>query len=366
MSQIRDITIEGFRSIKSIKELKLRPLNILIGANGSGKSNFLGAIELLRTAVLSRTFLFDTVARMGGGSRLLFFGPARTPKMRFRVGFTDNSSDFEAEMRHGDNDMLYPRFSIEDIDVSAEHSGILDAKPGTVPALELLGNKVDRWKRYYFHDTTSTSPMKSIVRVHDNRGLNVGGSNLAAFLYLLRKKHADNYTRIREIVQFVAPFFADFALQPLAQNEELIQLEWRHVGSEEYFNAGSLSDGTLRFIALTTLLLQPESLRPSVILLDEPELGLHPYAIHLLAAMLEQSSADSQIIVATQSPILLDYFKPEDVLVAERTNGATEFLRLDSKRLAEWLEEYSLGQLWEKNEFGGRPSPESFEEKSEQ
>ena len=144
----------------------------------------------------------------------------------------------------------------------------------------------------------------------------------------------------------------------MALNEDKIRLEWLHVGSDAYFDASSLSDGSLRFIALATLLLQPESLRPPVVLLDEPELGLHPFAITLLASMLKHAAVDSQIIVATQSPVLLDHFEPEDVLVAERVNRATKLSRLDDDKLHAWLEDYSLGQLWEKNEFGGRPVPE--------
>ena len=175
----------------------------------------------------------------------------------------------------------------------------------------------------------------------------------------MRKKHEASYTQIRRTIQLAAPFFEDFALEPLALNEDTIRIEWRHAGSDAYFDASSLSDGSLRFIALATLLLQPASLRPSLILLDEPELGLHPYAITLLASLLKQAYVESQIIVATQSPILLDHFEPEDVLVAERVNGATELRRLDGEALKVWLEDYSLGQLWEKNELGGRPSAEN-------
>ena len=200
--------------------------------------------------------------------------------------------------------------------------------------------------------------MKTTADVNDNRYLRPDGSNLAAFLFLLGKKHGGSYAQILRTIQLAAPFLDDFALEPQALNEDTIRLEWRHSGSDAYFDASSLSDGTLRFIALTTLLLQPASLRPSVILLDEPELGLHPCAITLLASMLKQASVESQIIVATQSPVLLDHFDPDDVIVAERANGATTLRRLDGENLAAWLEEYSLGQLWEKNEIGGRPSPE--------
>jgi predicted ATPase len=147
-------------------------------------------------------------------------------------------------------------------------------------------------------------------------------------------------------------------LEPLELNPEDIKLEWRHKGSDQYFNAADLSDGTLRFIALATLLLQPVELRPSLILIDEPELGLHPAAIEILAALIRRASVDTQVIVATQSPRLVDYFKPEDVLVADRVNGGTQLTRLKTEELREWLDDYSLGQLWEKNEFGGRPSLE--------
>lgn len=156
----------------------------------------------------------------------------------------------------------------------------------------------------------------------------------------------------------MAPFFQDFTLEPEHDNPETILLRWEHKGTDAYFDASSLSDGTLRFMALATLFLQPTAYRPSVMVLDEPELGLHPYAITLLASLMKKASTDAQVIVATQSSLLLDHLEPEDVLVADRVNGASRFTRLDSSRLKSWLEDYSLGQLWEKNELGGRPALE--------
>lgn len=221
-----------------------------------------------------------------------------------------------------------------------------------------MRDHLNSWRLYHFHDTSSTSPMKKTADVNDNRYLRPDGSNLAAFLYYLREKHEASYSLIRRTVQRVAPFFDDFQLEPQKLNPDKIRLEWRHKGSDAYFNAPSLSDGTLRFIALATLFLQPESYRPSVILVDEPELGLHPYAITLLASLIKQASASTQVIISTQSPLLLDHFQPEDVLVADRVDGGTQFTRLDPAKLASWLEDYSLGQLWEKNELGGRPGIE--------
>jgi predicted ATPase len=217
---------------------------------------------------------------------------------------------------------------------------------------------LDRWRLYHFHDTSVTSPMKSTADLEDNDYLRPDGSNLSAFLYFLNAQHAESYSLIRRAVQRVAPFFDDFHLRPQKLNQGKIRLEWRHKGSEAYFAASSLSDGTLRFIGLATLFLQPQRLRPSVILVDEPELGLHPYAITLLASLVKQASISTQIILSTQSPLLLDHFQPEDVLVADRVDGSTQLTRLESGRLETWLERYSLGQLWEKNELGGRPAGE--------
>ena len=200
--------------------------------------------------------------------------------------------------------------------------------------------------------------MKSAPNLNDNRHLRPDGKNLAAYLYLLQVRHKSAYSQIRRTVQLAAPFFEDFVLAPQSLCPDTIQIEWRHRHSDAHFGTSSLSDGTLRFMALATLLLQPVEMRPKVILIDEPELGLHPYAVTLLAAMLREASVESQIVVATQSPLLLDHFEPEEVLVTDRQDRATTVRRLCSERLRVWLEDYSLGELWQKNELGGRPAPE--------
>jgi len=197
--------------------------------------------------------------------------------------------------------------------------------------------------------------MRKTAKVDDNEFLRPDGSNLASFLYYLREAHRESYTLIQKAIQRVAPFFDDFQLKPLKRKADDIKLEWRQKGSDQYFDASSLSDGTLRFIVLAFLFLQPDAYRPSIILVDEPELGLHPYAIGMLASLIRQSSVRTQVIVSTQSSLLLDHFDPDDVLVANRVDGGTQVSRLDSTQLAAWHEDYSLGQLWEKNEFGGRP-----------
>ena len=189
--------------------------------------------------------------------------------------------------------------------------------------------------------------------VEDNEFLRPQAENLAAFLYWMREKHPDHYRNVVETVRQIAPFFDDFRLQPSRLNESKIRLEWRERGSDAYLNAHALSDGTLRFICLATLLLQPHL--PVLILLDEPELGLHPAAITLLADLLSSASERTQVMAATQSVTLVNRLRPEDVWTVDRTEGPTTFQHLISEDMSQWLDNYSLGELWEMNVLGARP-----------
>ena len=209
---------------------------------------------------------------------------------------------------------------------------------------------------YHFHDTSDTSPPKLTQDVDDDRVLKPDAANLAAFLYRLQQQHHEAFRRISERVTRIAPFFAEFRLAPLAARPDKIKLEWRHRDSDAYFDGASLSDGTLRFICLATLLLQPRATMPSVILIDEPELGLHPAALTLLAEMLREAGGFSQILAATQSVTLLDHLTLEEVIVAELEDGASVYRRLNEDDLRDWMEDYSLGELWLKNVLGGRPA----------
>ncbi|MCY3970067.1 MAG: AAA family ATPase [Acidobacteria bacterium] len=363
MAAISSLTIEGFKSFRRLERLELGPLNVLIGANGSGKSNFLAALELLAKAC-SAGQLSRHVAEAAGASRLLHHGPGVTPSMRFKVSFEDGQADFALFLRHGAEDRLVPSVVVSTGSLPREFAEQLEPEPGLAPAIEFLRLRLDRWQTYHFADTSRASRMKATQDLDDNRGLRSGGANLAAFLFVLQKKHKVAYEQIRKTVQLAAPFFDDFVLEPRALNPDTILLEWRHLRSDARFGASSLSDGSLRFIALATLLLQPVELRPTVIAIDEPELGLHPYAVTLLAGMLREASVESQIIVATQSPLLLDHFEPEEVLVTDRRGGATSIRPLCAEDLSAWLEEYSLGELWDKNELGGRPAPEAADGRS--
>ena len=373
MSKLDYITVRGFKSIASMEELKPGPLTVLIGPNGSGKTNFLGVFSFLDAIRHGRLRAY--VAKTGGADKVLHFGSQVTEALHIHIAFRNEAphqhekNGYEITLEPSAADKLVPVSEFVRFHDESRHDRPYEDEihatsmwEAGISMPDLRGTALSVKQRlagcrlYHFHDTSAGSPLKKTAHVNDNRHLRHDGSNLAAFLHLLREKHEHSYRTIVGTVRQVAPFFHDFALEPELEKPDTILLRWEHKGTDAYFDATSLSDGTLRFMALATLFLQPN--KPSVIVLDEPELGLHPSAITLLACLMKKASTDAQVIVATQSSLLLDHFEPEEVLVADRVDRATRFRRLDSSRLESWLEDYSLGQLWEKNEIGGRPAPE--------
>jgi predicted ATPase len=356
MRTLRRIQIKGFKSIAEA-DIALRDLNVVIGANGSGKSNLIGAFRLLERVLSHKLQLYVA----SEPDRLLHHGRKATQVLSMKLEFDQNAYGFR---------LMPVQDTLVFLSEHVEYSGLWQYGESIAAghreskleeAAESYKNKIPRHvfpkvrglTVYHFHDTSEGAASKQVSDVSDNRAFRPDAANLAAYLYLLQEKHPVAFRQIEEHVRLVAPFFEGFALAPSKLNEERIKLEWRQKGSEAYFDAYSLSDGTLRFICLATLLLQPNP--PALILLDEPELGLHPYAIRILAEMLEAAAKRSQVLLATQSVTLLNQFAPADVLVAENTGGATTFKRLDEAALAQWLAEFSLGELWEKNVLGGRP-----------
>jgi predicted ATPase len=362
------VTVKGFKSIASLEKLALTPINVLIGANGSGKTNFIEIFSFLHAMREGR--LQQYVRTAGGADQLLHFGSKVTKEIEIKISFREEVNQYKILLRPTSDDTLYPadertyywnkaRYKQPYDDVLSPRKESLEAgisNPGASGIASWVQHRLGMWRLYHVHDTSSSSPMRKTAQLNDNDFLRPDGSNLPSFLYLLQRKYPEEYGLIVRAIRRVAPFFDDFRLRPDRLNEETIRLAWNHKNSDQYFGPAALSDGTLRFIVLATLFLQPDDFRPSVILVDEPELGLHPYAITLLASLVKQASRKTQVILSTQSALLLDHFDPPDVLVADRVSSSTSLTRLDPEPLAEWLEEYSLGQLWEKNEIGGRPS----------
>lgn len=351
------ITVEGFKSFDSV-DVSLKRLSLLVGPNGAGKSNFIQVFELLGEIIRGELEL--SVGRAGGASTLLHSTGHLAERIVIKAAFASNGYEialvptdddaliFESEIPWFHDDSRFPAPYFEPLGAGHRESR-LSTSPK--PVARWVLHRMSPWFVYHFHDTSRTAPVKRKGDINDNDVLRNDASNLAAFLYRLQETDKSSYDRIVDAVRNVAPFFEDFQLRPDRLNADRIQLEWRQRSSKSYFGPNALSDGTLRFICIATLLLQPNP--PSLILLDEPELGLHPYAINIVAEMLEACS--EQIIVSTQSVTLLNRLDISDVLVAEQIDGATKLSRPDLGALEAWLGEYGLGELWEKNLMGGRP-----------
>ncbi len=353
--QLSRIVIRGFKSIREC-DLELGDLNVIIGANGAGKSNLISFFRLVQQMLDQKLQVFS--AWMGGPDAILHFGRKATPEMSFELCFGENRYSVILRPTQ-DNRLNFANEKLEIHDRWQDASGHFESHFNT---LTRVGSGIfsgftamKNWRVYHFHDTGETSLIKQLHGLNINDYLRPNGSNLAAFLFFLREKYHEYYQRVVKTIRLVAPFFEDFALRPNPTNENMIELEWRHKGEDIPFKAFMLSDGTLRFICLATVLLQPENLQPETIIIDEPELGLHPLAISTFAGMVRSVSTSRQIIIATQSSDLLNEFSPENVIVADRQQNSTTFKRLETAKLAEWLNEYSLGELWHKNLIGGRP-----------
>ncbi len=311
------------------------------------------------------------VAEQGGANALLHDGVRRTPQISASLQFETAQGDNEYDFRliHIAGDALI--FAEESCRYSAKafktqnkpiqlggghrESKLLEAQSAeastkTITTIKYL---LRQFVVYQFHDTSPTARLKLKAKIHDSYYLQHDAGNLAAFLLALRGSNSKHYRRIVETIRQVAPFFEDFVLDPEYGS---IILRWREFGSDATFAAYQASDGLLRTFALITLLLQPEERLPALLVIDEPELGLHPFAINLVAGLIQAAAQTSQILISTQSPLFVDQFDTESIVVVERTGRSSSFERLDSEKYHEWLDAYSVGELWQKNVFGGRPS----------
>jgi predicted ATPase len=363
MRTLEKLTIKNFKSIRE-QTLELGPLNVFIGGNGAGKSNLIEAFRFLREIVNQN--LAGYTGTKGGADTLLYFGRKRSPEMLFRLEFGegDTSNAYFVELRGTDEDSLLIVVETAYYHERKKYSGPFvkpisaftkESKLKTVDhicAREVVSD-LESYRVYHFHDTSDTAAVKGTADVEDNRVLRPQADNLAAFLYWMQQKQPDHFANIQDTLRQIAPFFEELRLAPSKLNEGKIRLEWKEKGSDAYFNASSLSDGTLRFLCLTTLLLQP--VLPAVVLLDEPELGLHPAAVTLLADLLTSAATRTQVIVATQSVTLVNLFEPESVWTVDRADNQSIFRHLNRQDMTTWLDDYGLGEMWEKNILGARP-----------
>ncbi len=362
MAKLKTLSIRGFKSIEKLEGFELKPLNVLIGANGSGKSNFVDFFRLLRAMIEQRLQAY--VARNGPADGYFYNGVGYTKQIEADLSFGDNRYCFALEpSREGkiiialEATQYVPKGNLKTISSGVLESALPERKndPGRTAAKgpnAYVFESLISWQVYHFHDTSMTAGMRRDVGVQQSKSLQPDASNLAAFLLNLRESHRASYVLLCKTLRRIAPYFDDFELRVTkAAPEDTVRLTWRKKGSDYIFSPGHFSDGTIRFLCLAAALLQP--LPPATIVLDEPELGLHPEALSVLGGLIRSASTRMQIILATQSPSLVNEFEPEQIITADVVNGATQLNRLDAASLTAWLDEFTLGELWQKGTIRG-------------
>jgi predicted ATPase len=372
MSEVlRRLTIRGFKSIEELEAFELGGINILIGANGAGKSNFVEFFRFLHAIAEER--LQSYINEQGGGDGFFYLGPkvTRVIETRLEFGDADESMSYDLDLKpvaHGGLHVASESIRYQQVGErirlgsGASESGLKRYRPDDPDGPEAqivsrIARVLSGWTVYHFHDSTPLAPVRRDQPARDRGRLREDASNIAAFLNEMKKNHRTHYDMVRDTIRLIAPFFDDFLLQTEERAyEERIRLEWTQKGTDFPFQPIHLSDGTLRFICLATALQQP--VLPTLLVIDEPELGLHPFALALVADLIRAASERTQVVISTQSPTLLDYFAPEDVIVVNRREGQSTFERLDPDALRTWLDEYTVGELWQKNVVEGGPTHE--------
>jgi len=363
-NRIRSVTIEGFRSLKNIRNLELPPLTVLIGANGAGKSTLIRFFEMLSWMLKAKN-LQEFVLRHGGGDDQFFMGARKTPRIHAELCLDTEKgqNDYRFDLAHisaGDSVMVMNeayRYSAHDIPTKAKwieiegvgkESSLLDQTHKTA---KTIVNLLRQCSTYHFHDTSSNAAIHNRWDVTDSFRLRSDGGNLAAVLLDLRKTDDKRYELIVKQINRVLPTFKDFVLEEEAGKA---LLRWVGRQNDKVFGSHLTSDGSLRLFCLLTLLNLPPDRLPDVMFFDEPELGLHRHAITLFAEMFKRLSKKRQIFIATQSPYLVDCYELENIIVANANNGETLLRNLPREQYQEWLDdEYQLSDIWLKQAVGG-------------
>jgi predicted ATPase len=369
MNTLNRVNLRGWKSVRELSPpLDLRAINILIGANGTGKSNLVSFFKMLNELVGER--LQDYVVQSGGADALLYLGAKTTAQIETQLEFQTDSgiTRYLARLVHAARDTLlfaeeaiwfqkpgYDTPREEVLGAGHRESLLNQAADGGNQSARVARYLLSRCRVFHFHDTSASSRMRQSCYVEANLHLYPDAGNLAAMLYAYQQTRPNVYRRVVAAVRQVTPFFDDFVLEPQRLNPRNILLNWKVKGSDYLFGPHQLSDGSLRFIALVTLLSQPIEDLPMLLVVDEPELGLHPAALNIFSGLVRAVAQQCQVLVATQSSALISMFEPQEILIAGREESGSVFTRLEPAALADWLKDYTLGELWEKNVIGGGP-----------
>ena len=367
-NRLDSISLKGFKTIRELDSFQPGPLTVLIGPNGAGKSNFISFFSMLNKMMIDPFYFQFYVAQQGGASRLLHDGPAVTREIEAQLTILSESggNQYEFLLNFAGSDTLIfveeryriirgveraaaPWQSMGTGHLAPQLLAQLSEDYGVSDILDLLQKIVV----YQFHNTSETARIRTRWNENDSFSLKEDGANIASFLFRLKREDRLRYQRIVDHIRLFLPFFSDFELIPESGG---LLLAWREHNSDVVFDVSQASDGMLRAICLVTLLLQPEETLPDLLIIDEPELGLHPAAIDVISGLIQAFSQKVQVIVATQSTAFVDCIELSDIVVVEREGRESIFRRLENtEALNEWLEEYSLSELWQKNVIGGRP-----------
>lgn len=363
-ARIKAVRVEGFRSLSNIEQLELPQLAVLIGANGAGKSTLIRFFEMLNWMLKSQN-LQEFVLRHGGGDDQFFMGARQTQRIHAELALETATglNEYRFDLTHlsaGDTVMVLNeayRYSDPGKPGKANWTELREVgKEARLPeqahaTAKTICNLLRNCATYQFHDTSSNAPIRLRWDISESFRLRSDGGNLAAVLLELQNNDLQRYKLIVKQIQRVLPAFKQFVLEPVAGK---VELRWQGLHSDKIFGAHLTSDGSLRLFCLLTLLNLPPSRLPDVMFFDEPELGLHPHAITLVAEMLKRLSAARQIFVATQSPYMVDCFELENIIVAENRDGSTTLRNLPRAQYQEWLDDdYLLSDIWLKSAVGG-------------
>ena len=373
---IESVRIRGFRSLADVELSGMPKATVLIGANGSGKSNVMRFFEMTSWMIRSRR-LGELIAHGGGASDQLFGGSRRTPRMEAEIALrTDaglNRYKFALSHAHPDR-LLFSEESFkfdrdgadeitewqrlggghtESLIVEAAQSDSRHLRGVNPETARVIANLLRAWSVYQFHDTSGTSRFKEKWDAGEDVFLLNHGGNLPAILRRIERGDIRRYEMICRQIGRILPGFDRFDIQ---ESYGKVALRWKAKWSDKTFGAHLTSDGSLRFFALATLLNLPSEMLPSVVMLDEPELGLHPAAIELIGGMIQSLAAERQVIVATQSPLLVSAFDLDEIFTLDLHEGETKARKLSADDYRVWLEDgFTSGDLWRKNLLGGRP-----------
>ena len=373
LERIESVHVKGFRSLADLKLDSIPNPMVLLGANGAGKSNLMRFFGLLRAMHSLRAGEF--VLREGGADDQLYAGSKQTPQIEATVSAWTRlgRSEFSFALKYTSEDRFAvvnerisqledrldaPRPHAHPVTESSPHhratesSFFLAARSTADPRVKEAADVIGDCWGYQFHDTSRDAPIKKRWDVDDSHRLLEHGGNLGPILLRLREHHFSKYQLICRRIRQVLPEFDDFQLD---EDYGKTILRWRGKDTGKTMGAHLTSDGSLRCFCLLTLLSLPDEALPRIILLDEPELGLHPFATSVISHLVKSLSHRRQVIVATQSPHFVDAFGLDEIVVLEMRDGRTEAKRFNEEDFSQWRDDYSSGDLWWSNLLGGYP-----------